>query len=73
LSKVKPGVKARRILAEKENIANIARWILVAFCQQFVFYLGIINVVPMLNIETEELNGLYSEMWINYKGSEGNM
>jgi hypothetical protein len=27
----------------------------------------------MLNIETEELNGLYSEMWINYKGSEGNM
>ncbi len=72
MANVKRGVKARRLLAEKENIANIAKWILIAFCLQFVFYIGIINVVPMLDLETEELNGLYSEIWINYKGSEGN-
>lgn len=69
----KRGAKARRILAEKENIANIAKWLLVAFCLQFVFYLGLINIVPFNNPETMKMNSLYSEKWINYKGSDGNL
>ena len=69
----KRGAKARRILAQKENIANIAKWLLVAFCLQFVFYLGLINIVPFNNPETMEMNSLYSEKWINYKGSDGNL
>ncbi len=73
MSNVKRGAQARRILAEKEKIANIARWILVAFCLQFVFYIGLINIVPMIDVETEELNGLYSEMWRNSKYSEGDL
>ena len=73
MSNVKRGVKARRLLGEKENIANIARWILVAFCLQFVFYIGLINIIPMIDVETEELNGFYSEMWRNSKYSEGDL
>ena len=73
LANVKRGVKARRILTEKENIASIARWILVAFCLQFVFYIGLINIIPMIDVETEELNGFYSEMWRNSKYSEGDL
>lgn len=73
MANVKHGAKARRILAEKENIANIAKWLLVAFCLQFIFYLGLINLIPLTDKETGELNSLYSENWINYKGSEGNL
>lgn len=73
MANLKRGVKARRLFSEKENIANIAKWILVAFCLQFVFYIGLINIVPMIDVETEELNGLYSEMWRNSKYSEGDL
>ncbi len=73
MANAKIGVKRRRILASKENIANIAKWILIAFCLQFIFYIGIINIIPMTDVETGELNSLYSEKWINYKGSEGNI
>lgn len=73
MANVKRGAKERRILAEKENVANIAKWILIAFCLQFIFYIGIINIIPMTDPETNELNSLYSENWINYKGSEGNI
>lgn len=73
MANLKRGVKARRLWGEKENIANIAKWILVAFCLQFVFYIGLINIVPMIDVETEELNGLYSEMWRNSKYSEGDL
>ena len=73
MANVKRGAKARRILAEKENIANIAKWLLVAFCLQFVFYLGLINIIPMTDLETGDLNSLYSENWINYKGSKGDL
>lgn len=71
MANVKQGAKARRILAEKENIANIAKWLLVAFCLQFVFYLGLINLIPMTDLETGELNSLYSEEWTNSKNSDG--
>lgn len=67
MANVKRGVKARRILAEKENIANFAKWILIAFCLQFVFYLGLINIIPMTDTETGEINSLYSEEWNNSK------
>lgn len=73
MANVKRGAKERRILAEKENVANIAKWLLIAFCLQFIFYIGIINIIPMTDPETSELNSLYSENWINYKGSEGNI
>ena len=73
MASVKRGAKARRILAEKENIANIAKWLLIAFCLQFVFYLGLINIIPMTDLETGDLNSLYSENWINYKGSDGDL
>lgn len=69
----KRGAKARRILTEKENIANIAKWLLVAFCLQFVFYIGLINIIPMTDAQTGDLNSFYSENWINYKGSKGNI
>lgn len=73
MQKIKRGVKARKLMAEKERISNIAKWILVAFCLQFVFYLFLINIVPVNNEVTGERNGLYSELWYNYKGSQGDI
>ncbi|MBQ8298813.1 MAG: O-antigen ligase family protein [Clostridia bacterium] len=73
MQNTKRGVKARRLMAEKENISNIAKWILVAFCLQFIFYLFLINIVPLVNESTGEINGLYSEIWYNYKGSQGDV
>ena len=70
MANVKQGAKARRIMAEKENIANIAKWLLIAFCLQFVFYLGLINTIPMTDLETGDLNSLYSEEWTNSKSTK---
>lgn len=73
MQNVKRGVKARKLLAEKENISNVAKWLLVAFCLQFVFYLFLINIIPMLNETTGEVESFYSETWYNYKGSNGDV
>lgn len=73
MQNTKRGVKARKLMAEKENISNIAKWILVAFCLQFIFYLFLINIIPVINESTGEINGLYSEIWYNYKGSQGDV
>lgn len=71
---------ALRIQNEKESIANAAKWILVAFCLQFVFYLLIINIIPYFvektDAETGEkytaVNDFYVEKWNDSKNVNGN-
>lgn len=60
----------QKMLKEEEKIRKIAKYILIAFCLQFIAYLVLINVVPIGNdingdgyIEFNELNSLYYEKW----------
>ena len=39
----------QKILKEEEKIRKIAKYILIAFCLQFIAYLVLINVVPIGN------------------------
>lgn len=60
----------QKILKEEEKIRKIAKYILIAFCMQFMAYLLLINVVPLGHddngdeiISYDELNSLYYEKW----------
>lgn len=60
----------QKLTQEEARIRKFAKYILVAFCMQFIFYLVLINIVPLGNddnndgyIEISEVNGLYREKW----------
>lgn len=60
----------KQLTKEEEKIRKIAKYILIAFCMQFMAYLLLINVVPLGHddngdggISCDELNSLYYEKW----------
>ncbi len=76
MAKYKSNAKERRILASKEFISKAAKILLCAFCVQFIFYLILINIVPLSYSDAEgnsHISGLYVENWHNYKGSGVNV
>lgn len=77
------GKASRRIAKDKERIAKMAKWLLVALCVQFLLYLVLLNGIPFMKKEEDykDLNGdgkitlyeaansFYTETWYRYKGA----
>lgn len=53
----------QKILKEEEKIRKIAKYILIAFCMQFMAYLLLINVVPLGHDDNGDgiINSVYDE------------
>ena len=63
-------VVTKRLSREEELIRKIAKYILSAFCLQFVVYLFLLNIIPIGTdqngdnmISYNELNSMYYEKW----------
>lgn len=76
MAKYKSNAKERRILASKEFVSKVAKILLCAFCMQFIFYLILVNVIPIGYQDADGntyMNSFYVENWHNYKGSGVNV